>query len=78
MWVDRLAQQQTYSSLRVFLYHNFSVAGYSCVFIPSLFLYFLQIHPYSWLIFTENFLPLVYVPFLLLGSTLVKEYDSTS
>ena len=43
-------------SLSVFAYYSFSAARYfSCVFIPALFLYFLQAHPYLQLIFTKNF-----------------------
>ena len=34
-----------------------------CVFVPSLFLYFFQIHPYLHLILTENVLPPVNVIF---------------
>ena len=38
-------------------YHDFAVAK-SCVFIPALFLYFLQAHPYLQLIFIEKILAL--------------------
>ena len=53
------------SYLLVFLYfYDFSLAGLSpCVFIPALFVHFLQAHPYLELFFTENCLLLVYVPF---------------
>ena len=49
-----LVRQQKQSSLSVFLYQNFSVAGQSfCVFISAP--YFLQAHSYLYLIFAENF-----------------------
>ena len=38
----------------------------------ALFVYFLQAHAYVQLLFTENYLLLLYVPFLLLGSKLIK------
>ena len=40
-------ENQLSTNILVFLYHNFSVVGLSsCVFIPALFLCFLQAHPY--------------------------------
>ena len=37
------------------LFHHVSIVGSLVVFIPTLFLYFLQVHPYVYFIFTENF-----------------------
>ena len=56
--IDRLEDYSTWyqCSLLLFPYQNFSVVGQSsCVFIPALFLYFLQAHPYLWFILPENF-----------------------
>ena len=43
--------QQMWSNPPVFFCHNFSLAGESfCVLIPALFLYFLQDHPYLYVV----------------------------
>ena len=48
------------------------------LFIPSLFLYLVQAHPYLHLILTEIFLPNFMLFFWLFGSKLIKRYGSTS
>ena len=69
-------RQQMQSGCLVFLFHHFSIVGWSSyLFIPALFLYLLQVRSSMWLNFHEHFLPLVLFFFSLSANSL--QYTST-